>query len=58
VVAASGFFDDFKRIDDENGTAYRSGKETVTEFPEELRVSFVMFDYSLQNRDAAGPRRY
>lgn len=58
-VAASGFFDDFKRIDDENGTAYRSGKETVTEFPEELRVSFVMFDTPCKSQELQpGPRRY
>src|SRR5271169_58957 len=43
-VTAPVFFDDFKRIDDENGTEYRSGKEIVTEFPGELRVSFVLFD--------------
>ncbi len=43
-VSAPGFFDDFKRIDDESGTEYRSAQKVVTEFPEELHVSFVMFD--------------
>src|SRR5216684_9246187 len=43
-ATAPGFFDDFKRIDDESGTEYRSGQEKVTEFPAELHVSFVMFD--------------
>jgi hypothetical protein len=58
-VAAPGFFDDFKRIDDKHGTEYRSGKETVTEFPEALRVAFVMFDIPCKrNTLEPGPRRY
>jgi len=58
-VTAPDFFDDFKRIDDENGTEYRSGKEIVTEFPEELHVGFVMFDIPCKNQMAQpGPRQY
>jgi hypothetical protein len=58
-VTAPGFFDDFKRIDDENGTEYRSGKEIVTEFPEELHVSFVMFDIPCKSQTLQpGPRKY
>src|ERR1700704_604123 len=43
-VTARDFFDNFKRIDDAQGTEYRRGQEVLTEFPEELRVSFVIFD--------------
>ncbi|HKV60977.1 MAG TPA: hypothetical protein VJO16_03625 [Candidatus Acidoferrum sp.] len=58
-VTAPGFFDDFKRIDDENGTEYRSGKEIATEFPEELHVGFVMFDIPCKSQMAQpGPRKY
>lgn len=58
-VAAPGFFDNFKRIDDEHGTEYRSGKEQVTEFPEQLHASFVMFDIPCKSRELQpGPRRY
>jgi hypothetical protein len=58
-VTASGFFDDFKRIDDENGTEYRSGKEVVTEFPEELHMGFVMIDIPCKSQMAQpGPRKY
>jgi len=58
-ATAPGFFDDFKRIDDERGTEYRSGKEVVTEFPEELHVSFVMFDIPCKHQTLeTGPRRY
>lgn len=47
---APGFFDEFKRIDDDNGTEFRSGRQIVSEFPGELQVSFVMFDISCDNR--------
>jgi len=58
-VTASGFFDDFKRIDDEHGTEYRSGKEKVTEFPEELHASFVMFDIPCKRETLEpNPRKY
>jgi hypothetical protein len=58
-VSAPGFFDQFKRIDDEKGTEYRSGKETVTEFPGELHVSFEMFDIPCRGQMLQpGPRRY
>jgi hypothetical protein len=58
-VAAPGFFDDFKRIDDEHGTEYRSNKEIVTELPEEVHVAFVMFDTPCKSRELQPvPRRY
>lgn len=58
-VTAPVFFDDFKRIDDENGTEYRSANEVVTEFPEKLRVSFVIFDIPCNTQTLQpGPRRY
>jgi hypothetical protein len=58
-VTAPDFFDDFKRIDGENGTEYRSGKEIVTEFPEELHVAFEMFDIPCKrNTLQPGPRKY
>ena len=58
-VAAPGFFDDFKRIDDEHGTKYLSGKEKVTEFPADLYASFVMFDIPCKRETLQpGPRKY
>lgn len=58
-ATAPGFFDDFKRIDDESGTEYRSGQEKVTEFPEELHVSFIVFDIPCKNQTLQpAPRRY
>jgi hypothetical protein len=58
-VTAPQFFDNFKRIDDAQGTEYRSGQQIVTEFPEELHVSFVIFDIPCANQlQQPGPRRY
>jgi len=58
-ATAPGFFDDFKRIDDESGTEYRSGQEMVTEFPEELHVSFILFDIPCKSQTLQpGPRKY
>ncbi len=58
-ATAPHFFDEFKRIDDEQGTEYRSGKEVVTEFPEELHVSFTIADISCRGRlQQPGPRKY
>src|SRR2546425_12601423 len=49
----------FKRIDDENGMEYRSGQKVVTEFPEELQVSFIMFDIPCKSQTLEpGPRKY
>jgi hypothetical protein len=58
-TTAPRFFDDFKRIDDEHGTEYRSAQEVVTEFPNELHVSFVMFDIPCKSQMLQpGPRSY
>src|ERR1700692_252447 len=43
-MADKGFFDNLKRIDDNLGTRYLRGKEIVTEFPERLRLLFVIHD--------------
>ena len=58
-ATAPHFFDDFKRIDSEQGTEYRSAKSIVTEFPGELHVTFVMYDIACDNRmQQPGPRKY
>jgi hypothetical protein len=58
-ATAPHFFDDFKRIDSEQGTEYRSAKENVTEFPEQLHVSFTMYDIACDSRmQPPSPRKY
>jgi hypothetical protein len=44
-VTAPQFFDDFKRIEDETGTQYRSGTQVVTEFPDQVILTFVIRDF-------------
>jgi hypothetical protein len=41
---AGEFFDHLKRIDDERGTVFRRGPETVSHFPEALAVVFAIHD--------------
>src|SRR5258707_9059690 len=58
-ATAPRFFDDFKRIDDENGMEYRSRQKVVTDFPGELQVSFIMFDIPCKSQTLEpGPRKY
>ena len=58
-VTAPHFFDGLKRIDDEHGTHCQRGREVVTEFPEELTISLVMFDFPCPGQlEKPGPRRY
>lgn len=43
-VFAKDFFDNLKRIDDDQGTTFVREKETLTEFPAQLSVIFVIHD--------------
>src|SRR6202162_381328 len=43
-MADKGFFDNLKRIDDKQGTRYVRGNEIVTEFPEHLKLVFIIHD--------------
>ncbi|HEY8716429.1 MAG TPA: hypothetical protein VIM00_13690 [Candidatus Acidoferrum sp.] len=53
-VTAGHFFDDLKRVDDDEGTRYLRGKEPVTDFPEALKLLFIIHDQpcSAQVQDA------
>jgi hypothetical protein len=44
-VNSPPFFENLKRVDNAEGTTYRRGSETLTQFPDQLLVSFVMFDH-------------
>ena len=44
-VAAPGFFDNLKRIDTDAGSVFRRGTESITQFPEQLSLQFVVFDH-------------
>ena len=45
-VSSPEFFDNLKRIDDGHGTVFRHRLETVTQFPDQLLLSFVIHDQS------------
>jgi len=53
-MADKGFFDNLKRVDDNQGTRYLRGKEVVTEFPDHLKLLFVIHDIpcSSQTQDS------
>jgi hypothetical protein len=44
-MTAKDFFDDLKRVDDDDGTVFLRGKEHITEFPDRVRLFFVIRDH-------------
>ena len=48
VVTAPDFFDHLKRIDTDSGTLFRRGDETVARFPDQLLLSFAVYDLHAQ----------
>jgi hypothetical protein len=59
-VTSGHFFDDLKRIDDKGAeTVFRRGKETVTQFPGQLLLSFTIYDLPCSTKlKEAGTRTY
>jgi hypothetical protein len=58
-LTAPQFFDDLKRIDDDSGTQYRRGTEILTQFPDQLLLSFVIRDFPCPNQlQQTGSRTY
>ena len=51
-VTAPSFFDNLRRDDSKSGTIFHRGHDLVTQFPDRLHVSFVLYDtpcdYSLR----------
>jgi hypothetical protein len=43
-VTAPNFFDNLRREDSKVGTLFHRGRDIVTEFPQKLHVSFVLYD--------------
>jgi hypothetical protein len=44
-VAAPGFFDNLKRIDDDMGATFRRGSENVTQFPNQVFLQLIVYDH-------------
>jgi len=43
-MTSKDFFDDLKRVDTEDGTVFRRGNESVSQFPDSVDVSFSIHD--------------
>ena len=50
------FFDGLKRVDDNQGTTFVRGKETIAAFPDQLKLLFIIRDFPCpeQLHDATG----
>src|SRR5713226_823278 len=58
-LTAPQFFDGLKRIDDGTGTQYRRGTEILTQFPDQVLLSFVIRDFPCPNQlRQTGSRTY
>ncbi len=59
-VTSGRFFDDLKRVDDKGvDTVFLRGKETVTQFPENILLSFTIFDMPCSSKlQQTGSRMY
>jgi hypothetical protein len=59
-VTARHFFDNLKRIDNEtSGTTFRRGNETLTHFPDQVTLGFVVYDHPCSSQLNSGdPPRY
>ena len=44
-MISKDFFDDLKRVDDDDGTRFLRGKESITEFPDRVKLMFVIRDH-------------
>jgi hypothetical protein len=58
-LVADHFFDDIKRIDDDRGTRYVRGKESITEFPDQVNLLVVIHDWPCPSQlHGVGVREY
>jgi hypothetical protein len=58
-VTSASFFDNLKRFDTDNGTLYRRGSEAVTQFPDQVKLSFAVHDRSCSTGlQTVGTRTY
>ena len=44
-VTGAGFFDHLKRVDTDNGAVFKRGNEVVSQFPEQVLLSFSVRDH-------------
>lgn len=58
-LTAENFFENLRRVDSAGGTLYRRGNDVITEFPDQLHLSFLLYDHPCGNSlQEAGTRVY
>jgi hypothetical protein len=58
-VTAPNFFDNLKRINNDSGSIFRRGNETLTVFPDQVMLAFIVYDHPCPSElQHTGPRAY
>jgi hypothetical protein len=57
-VTSPHFFDNLKRIDNDSGTQFRRGTETLTTFPDRVILAFVVYDHPCSTKLEDTTRAY
>jgi hypothetical protein len=57
-VTSPHFFDNLKRIDNDNGTQFRRGSEILTSFPDHVTLGFVVYDHPCSTKLEDTTRAY
>jgi hypothetical protein len=58
-ATAANYFDNLKRVDTGTGTLLHRGNDIVTEFPAQLHLSFLLYDFPCDNQlQSAGTFTY
>jgi hypothetical protein len=56
-VVAKDFFEDLKRVDDDQGTQFLRGKQAVTDYPELIKLIFIIRDLPCSAELKSAPHR-
>lgn len=58
-LTSPSFFDNLKRINSDSGAMFRRGNETLTQFPDQVILAFIIYDHPCASQlDRTGARVY
>jgi hypothetical protein len=58
-LTSPSFFDNLKRINSDSGATFRRGNETLTQFPDQVILAFIIYDHPCASQlDRTGTRAY
>ncbi len=58
-MTAPSFFDNLKRVDNDSGATFRRGNETLTHFPDQVILAFIVYDHPCPAQmERTGTRTY